>query len=254
MTRLSPAAPPAAPAPAAPAAVMAALAEGAPLGDFFAIAVGGPETGWRPADDAYATGAQELVDATAQRYGAGEPRIAASITQLGHAARLWSPVLYCAAAHGIVLDLEELRQAEDGPALRVPAPRGHRAPADGRLAQALYQVVVVRHLDRMAAGLRVKVAAGLLYGNAASALAEAARAILAARPELHGDLVRLTKDLLTTGRLAGTGRITSARLDFRRRSCCLYYRVPGGEKCEDCSLAKQVDDQRIDEGNARDPC
>ncbi|TDB88664.1 (2Fe-2S)-binding protein [Actinomadura sp. KC216] len=245
MTRLS---------PVSPDTVMAALAEAASLGGFFAIAVGGPETGWRPADDAYADGMQDLVDATALRYGAAEMRIAASITQLGHAARLWSPVLYGAAAHGIVLDLGELRRAESGPALGVPAPRGHRVPApDGRLAEALYQAVVVRHLDRLAAGLRVKVAAGLLYGNAASALAEAARATLTARPELHAGLAELTGELLSTGRLSGTGRIISARLGFRRRSCCLYYRVPDGEKCEDCSLAKQAGDQGIAEKNALGP-
>ncbi|TDD34677.1 (2Fe-2S)-binding protein [Actinomadura sp. KC06] len=236
-----------------PEDVMAALTEAASLGAFFAIAVGGPETGWRPADDAYAAGVQTLVEATALRHCTAEMRIAASITQLGHAARLWSPVLYCAVAYGIVLDLEELQQAESGPRLRLPAPQGHRAPDDGRLAQALYQAVVVRHLDRLAAGLRVKVAAGLLYGNAASALAEAARTILAARPELRGDLVRLTEEMLNTSRLAGTGRITSADLDFRRRSCCLYYRAPNGEKCEDCSLASKVNDQRIGESNWRKP-
>ncbi|RFS81336.1 (2Fe-2S)-binding protein [Actinomadura spongiicola] len=221
---------------AAPETVTAALAGAVPLGDFFAITVAGPERGWRPADDAYARGLRNLVEATAERYDTAEMRIAASITQLGHAARLWSPALYCAVAHGVLLDLEELQQAVNGPALRLPAPRGHRAATDGRLAAALYQTVVVRHLDRLAAGLRVKVAPGLLYGNAASALAEAARLILGARPDLRAGLTNLTAELLNTGRLSGTGHLLSASLDFRRRSCCLYYRVPGGEKCGDCAL------------------
>jgi hypothetical protein len=222
-----------------PAAVEAALAEVASFGSFFALTVGGPDAGWRPVDDAYATGLPELVDETARRYATTESRIAASIVQLGHAARLWSPVLGCAVAHGVVLDLEELQQAQDGTALRLPVARGHRVPGDGRLAEGLYQAVVTRHLDRLAGGLRVKIARGLLYGNAASALVEAARAVLAARPDLLADLTGLVGELLDTGRLAGSGRVVSADLAFRRRSCCLYYRVPGGEKCGDCSLAEK---------------
>ncbi|MGW5641150.1 (2Fe-2S)-binding protein, partial [Streptomyces sp. NPDC003832] len=78
---------------------------------------------------------------------------------------------------------------------------------------------------------------GLLAGNAASALVEAARAVLTARPDLGDPLSALVASLLNTGRLKGTGKVLGPDLTFRRRSCCLYYRVPSGEKCADCALA-----------------
>jgi ferric iron reductase protein FhuF len=46
--------------------------------------------------------------------------------------------------------------------------------------------------------------------------------------------------LLRTGPLAGTGTLAyrGGRPAFRRRSCCLYYRVPGGALCADCGLTR----------------
>jgi hypothetical protein len=43
---------------------------------------------------------------------------------------------------------------------------------------------------------------------------------------------------LADGVLAGSGvvTLTGDRLAFRRRSCCLYYRLPGGGYCGDCPL------------------
>ncbi|GAA1546950.1 (2Fe-2S)-binding protein [Actinomadura kijaniata] len=213
----------------------AALADVAGLGGFFAVTVGGDGAGWHPVGESYARGLADLVAERHARYGA-EERVAASIAQLGHAARLWSPVLACALAHGIVLDLAGLERADDGPRLRLPVARGR--PVGERLVEDLYELVVVRHLEALAAGLRVKVASGLLHGNAASALAEAGRALARARPWLRADAARLVGGLLETGRLAGAGRLTGPGLGFRRRSCCLYYRAPGGEKCGDCGLAR----------------
>ncbi|MGW3727471.1 (2Fe-2S)-binding protein [Streptomyces sp. NPDC000851] len=219
-------------------AVAAALEEVAAFGGFFAIELGGPDDGWHPVEDAYARGVADLITATADRYDTRELRIGASVVQLGHAARLWSPVLACTVVHGVVPDLERLYRADDGPALRLPAaPTGWYAPEIPHLTDVLYEVVVARHLDALAAGLRVKVAPGLLAGNAASALVEAARAVLAARPALREPLADLVDGMLNTGRLAGTGKVIGPDLSFRRRSCCLYYRVPSGVKCEDCSLA-----------------
>ncbi|GAA2134024.1 (2Fe-2S)-binding protein [Streptomyces synnematoformans] len=223
--------------PGAPrASAAAALADVAALGPFFTLTVGGPDAGWHPVADTYARGAADLVARTADRYGTAELRIGASLVQFGHASRLWSPVLACALLHGVVPDLDGLQRADDGPALRLPAAAGRPAPAASRLPEVLYDAVVTRHLEPFAAGLRVKVAPGLLYGNAASALVGAAAALRAARPALGDPLTRLAEDLLGTGRLAGTGRLTGPAPSFRRRSCCLYYRVPGGGKCGDCSL------------------
>ncbi|MFD5429501.1 (2Fe-2S)-binding protein [Streptomyces sp. NPDC127084] len=218
--------------------VASALEDVAAFGSFFAVELGGPGKGWHPVGDAYADGCADLIAKTVDRYRTHELRIGASIVQLGHAARLWSPVLACTAAHGIVPDLHRLERADDGPALRLPAsPTGWYAAGAPRLADLLYEVVVGRHLDALAAGLRVKVAPRLLAGNASSALAEAARAVLVARPDLRGTLTGLVGGLLNTGRLAGSGTVTGPDLSFRRRSCCLYYRVPSGVKCGDCTLA-----------------
>ncbi|MER6914408.1 (2Fe-2S)-binding protein [Streptomyces sp. NPDC000594] len=218
--------------------VAEALEEAAAFGTFFTIERGGPDKGWHPVEEAYTAGCADLIAATCDRYGTREQRVGASVMQLGHAARLWSPVLACAVVQGIVPDLEGLHRADDGPALRLPAsPTGWYVEGVPAMTEALYTVVVTRRLDALAAGLRVRVAPRLLAGNAASALVEAARAVLAARPDRRGILTAVVEGLLSTGRLSGAGKVTGPDLTFRRRSCCLYYRVPSGEKCEDCSLA-----------------
>ncbi|RJL35815.1 (2Fe-2S)-binding protein [Bailinhaonella thermotolerans] len=220
----------------APDTVRAALADAAGLGPFFTLTLGGPDEGWHPVRLSYARGMSDLVTRTAAGYGTGEVRVAASIVQLGHAARLWSPLLACAAMHGVVPDLTALQRADEGTALRLPAPAGRLAGDLDQATGLLYRIVVNEHLEPLAAGLRVKIAPRLLYGNAASALAGAAHAALTARPGLRVPLTRLTTALLGTGRLAGLGEITGPGLTFRRRTCCLYYRVPGGAKCGDCAL------------------
>ncbi|MFE9671083.1 (2Fe-2S)-binding protein [Microbispora bryophytorum] len=227
--------------PAPPEAVAAALTDVADLGSFFSLAVGEADGEWRPVGDAYAAGLAHLVAGRVARYGTTEQRIAASVVQLGHAARLWAPVLGCVLLHGIVPDLGELQQRTDGPALRLPAPRGWWAPSGEALTRVVYRLVMDEHLAPLAAGLQVKVAAGLLHGNAASAMAEAARDILRHHPGLRTPVTRtpvtrLAVGLLRTGDLRGRGEFTGPDLGFRRRSCCLYYRVPGGRRCADCSL------------------
>ncbi|MEU9891459.1 (2Fe-2S)-binding protein [Sphaerisporangium sp. NPDC051011] len=229
--------------PASAQSITAALADVASFSSFFSITVSDDDAGWHPIEEDYARGFPDLITRTTARYDTREQRIGASIVQLGHAARLWSPMLACAVVHGVVPDLTPLHRADDGPALRLPTPSGRHVEgnAHAELIHVLYRAVVVTHLEALAAGLRVKVAPRLLYGNAASALAEAGRAVLAARPDLAEPARRLTTDLLVTGRLAGLGDVTGPDLTFRRRTCCLYYRVPGGVKCGDCSLdGKQI--------------
>lgn len=226
--------------PAPPEAVAAALAGLTGLGPFFTLAVGDGDGVWRPVAEAYAEGLPHLVAGCVARYGTPEHRVAASVVQLGHAARLWSPVLGCVLVHGVVPDLADLRQQAHGPALRLPAARGWYAPEGEDLVQAVYRLVMDEHLAVLAAGLRVKIAPGLLLGNAGSALAGAAHVLLRARPDLRGPLTHLAERLLDTAALRGTGEFTGPDLAFRRRSCCLYYRVPGGERCGDCSLERKL--------------
>ncbi|MGW5638560.1 hypothetical protein [Streptomyces sp. NPDC003832] len=141
-----------APRKAPATAVAEALQDIATLGSFFSVEPGGPAEGWHPIEEAYARGFADLVTATADRYGTGELRIGASIVQLGHAARLWSPLLACAVVHGIVPDLSRVLRADDGPALRLPTdPDGWYAPEIPQLTEVLYEMVMTRHLDALAA-------------------------------------------------------------------------------------------------------
>lgn len=78
------------------------LAETASYGGFFALTVGGDAAGWHPVTQSYADGCADLIDATARRYRTTDLRIGASLVHLGHATRLWSPVLACAIGHGVL--------------------------------------------------------------------------------------------------------------------------------------------------------
>ncbi|MCA2322703.1 (2Fe-2S)-binding protein [Mycobacterium intracellulare] len=208
------------------------LVETASYGGFFALTVGGDAAGWHPVTQSYADGCADLIDATARRYRTTDLRICASLVHLGHATRLWSPVLACAIGHGVLPRLDDLQRADDSAQLRLPRPVG--MPADS--PDTLYRAVVSEHMRPLAAGLRVKLAPALLAGNIASALVGAARALLTARPDLRRAITETTRSLLDTGVLAGSGVITGPRLGFRRRSCCLFYRLPDGSLCGDCVL------------------
>jgi FhuF 2Fe-2S C-terminal domain/Ferric iron reductase FhuF-like transporter len=88
---------------------------------------------------------------------------------------------------------------------------------------------------------RVAVAERVLWGNAASAVASARGQVAVARPEAAERAAAVAERLLTAPPLAATAVLgppepPDLRWTFRRRSCCLYYRVPGGGVCGDCVL------------------
>lgn len=215
--------------------IEAQLGEIASYGGFFAITVGGDPADWIPVQRCYDDGCAGLVAKTSAGYRTTDLRIGASLVQFSHASRLWSPLLACALQYGVLPDLTGLQRHASRTELRLPVPVG--GSVDGPLPQQLYRTVITDHLEPLAAGLRVKMAPRLLYGNAAAALVAAAADLARIRPELHDDAVEVTESLLTTGELAGAGDLTGWA--FRRRSCCLYYRVPGGSKCGDCALRHQ---------------
>jgi hypothetical protein len=212
--------------------ISAELAEISSYKGFFTLAVGTDAAGWHPVRQDYADGFAELIDDTIKHYRTTDARIGASLVHLGHATRLWSPVLACALAHHVLPDLKDLQRADDGAQLRIPEPTG--SPVEKISAGALYRVVVKQQMQPFAAGLRVKLAPTLLTGNIASALVGASRALLAARPDLRGPIVEITGSLLDTGVLSGSGVITGSHLGFRRGSCCLINRIPGRSVCGDC--------------------
>ncbi|WP_020135238.1 (2Fe-2S)-binding protein [Streptomyces sp. 351MFTsu5.1] len=219
-----------------------------PLGAFFVLrTIGDPAATPRPAlptlaqvyenvsSDVYGNVLTFRIRKVADALDAPEPRIAASIAHLGLAARLWSVALGCAVVYGRIPDLSpgRLLWDPDGSApddLRLaPQGLGESLPGDAR---TLADVVLHGHLEPLAAALRTpyRPAGGLLWGNAASALVGAVRQL-----GPHGTGARaLAAELLAHPLLEGT-------LDprtLRRRSCCLYYRLPGGGVCGDCCFTR----------------
>lgn len=235
------------------------LAEVGSVGGFFALrteavpapAEPGAHTGpYVPFARIYAGDIAPLsarVDRVAAKLGAPERRIAASVAQLGLAARLWSVALGSAALHGQVPDLDPARLLWDplGSSpddLRLPDPHAVPTPADASvdgLAATVREVVQYGHLVPLATALRAdgRIAPGLLWGNAGSALAGAVRELRAwsrrsGRPEAGERADAIGAALFTHPDLRTTG--VSRDGSFRRRSCCLYYRCPSGGLCGDC--------------------
>ncbi|MDH6627810.1 hypothetical protein M2271_005639 [Streptomyces sp. LBL] len=232
-----------------------------PLGGFFALRTSAPPLPPLPtlaqayenfenfgnfenkASDPYRYSMTFRVEKVADVLRAPETRIAASVAQQGLAARLWSVALGCAAFYDRIPDLDPglLHWDPDGSApddLWLSAV--HPLPAD---PETLADVVLQGHLQPLTDTLhaRYRVAEGLLWGNAASALVGAARQLDAwARAHGRRDVGARARDsaaeLLAHPLLAGTGTLTGTA--FRRRSCCLYYRVPGGGVCGDCCFPR----------------
>ncbi|AYC36996.1 hypothetical protein DWG14_01206 [Streptomyces griseorubiginosus] len=221
-----------------------------PLGAFFVLrTIGDPAETSHPAlptlaqvyenasSDVYGNPLTFRIRKVADALDAPEPRIAASIAHLGLAARLWSAALGCAAVYGRIPDLSpgRLHWDPDGSAPEdlwlAPREPGESLPGDAR---TLADVVLHGHLEPLAAALRTayRPAGGLLWGNAASALVGAVRQL---GPHGAGARARaLAAELLAHPLLEGT-------LDprtLRRRSCCLYYRLPGGGVCGDCCFTR----------------
>ncbi|MEW1911628.1 (2Fe-2S)-binding protein [Kitasatospora sp. NPDC085895] len=219
------------------------------VGPYFAVRTGqAPPAGFRPLRELYAAGPDGPLAArigqAARQMGTREPRVAASVVHLGLASRLWSVALGVAALGGVVPDLHPDRAHGTLPArgtfeLWLP---DRPTAADSPLADGLRQAVAVENLAPLAAAVRsvAPVAERLLDGNAASALVGAGRVLAAAPSVRHTGAARraeaLVRDLLDTPPLEGAGSVTATDrpLAFRRSSCCLYYRVPGGGVCGDC--------------------
>ncbi|MFJ2261438.1 (2Fe-2S)-binding protein [Streptomyces sp. NPDC087844] len=174
---------------------------------------------------------------------APEVRVGVSVAQQGLAARLWSVALGAAVLYGRVPDLDPrlLHWDADGSAPDdLWLSRVRPLPGD---AATIRRLVHHGHLEPLSAALRARhpVAAGLLWGNAASALASTARlldgwAAARGRTDVRDRVRALTAELLGHPDLRDTGTLDGTV--FRRRTCCLYYRVPGGGVCGDCCFTK----------------
>ncbi|WP_327699203.1 IucA/IucC family C-terminal-domain containing protein [Streptomyces sp. NBC_00459] len=221
------------------------------LGGFFVLRTAGAPADPPPTlaqayahrgEEVYADSTTFRVHMVADRIHSSELRVSASIAQQALAARLWSIALGCAVLYGSVPDLDP-RLLHWDPAASTPddlwlAELRPRA-AD---AATVLDLVVHGHLEPLTAALHARygVAEGLLWGNAGSALAGAARELdrwaRGADADAGARARTLAAELFTHPRLAPTGTLTGSA--FRRRSCCLYYRVPGGGICGDCCFTR----------------
>ncbi len=181
---------------------------------------------------------EDRVRRVAERLRAPEYRVAASVAQLGLAARLWSVALGSGGAvRGVVPDIRPDTLHWD-PARTTPDDlwwSGDRVRPG--TAEHLREVVQHGH-SRPAGRCPARGRRGLprlLWGNAGSALGGAVRELTRwahrhGRPEAARRAAWLAAALLDDPDLAGTLQGPA----LRRRSCCLYYRCPGGGLCGDC--------------------
>jgi len=213
------------------------LADVARLGAFFVVDTGpaeGADPSWRPMADLYSD-PLPLRDRIAHvaRVLGSDGRVAASIAFQGLAARLLSAPFAAVVLHGVLPDLATVSWR---PSATGPWPLWCGDPT-GRDASELGAMLIDEHLAPLVGAVRAQVAVSerLLWGSVASSVASAKRLIAT------DDATAVAEQLLATGPLVGAGELLPAAgpdrgWSFRRRSCCLYYRVPGGGLCGDCVL------------------
>ena len=217
-----------------------ALSTARMIGPYFAIRLGTDSPGV-PTDEFFEPShLRSLVDAVAHRLGTDEPRVAASSIQYEIAERLWSVVLGSWVTDGLIPDLNPLRYGRSPVGrirLHVANPTAwERLSATPTETASVVAGVVVSRLTSLhvALGHVTRVADGLLWGNAATALTLATQT-LSNRGKPDRDLIAVSRALLEIPPLADrldgdvTGRIV-------RRTCCLYYRTAARRACGDCPL------------------
>jgi hypothetical protein len=250
--------------PTAAADPSAALAAAAAAGPYFALEQWAGGARWRPLSVLVTEPGvlRERVShargVLARSAGVGaadiQERAAASIVFLGLASRLVSPSLGAAVAGGVVpeLGLADVwwRPVDGGPlplAARLAAGTAVGGLASGEQLAAAARLLSEGCVQGLAGPLAeafrdaFRLSPRVLWGNVASALAGAAGMLAEAVPDRAEAAGRLTAEILRLGPLRGTGDLVQpdpalARRFLVRRSCCLFYRVPGGGTCGDCVL------------------
>ncbi|MCF7547680.1 (2Fe-2S)-binding protein [Pseudonocardia sp. WMMC193] len=220
--------------------VAAVLAEVGRFGPFFTVSTDPAEEvdpTWRPlrslpeAVDARIAHVERVL--SEQAGSPVEHRVAASIAVQGFAARLVSAPIAAVALTGTLpaLSPDSLfwRISVTGPWPLWTDTDGFRDPGE---LPALVAEEMAEPLVAAAAG---RVSAKLLWGNVASSVAGAKRVLADPRA------TAVVEQVLAHPLLAAAGERrppVGPDLDwtFRRRSCCLYYRLPAGGKCSDCAL------------------
>ena len=229
----------------------AALDLAAEVGPFFVLDRWAPDTDWRPltelveSPDALmervAAARAMLAERSRVEVGEIEERATASIVFLGLAARLVSPAFACAVLADRVPDLQ-LDALWWKPTAGGPWPMARSDVAGSEAAGSLAEDLDARILRPIVApvlesfGRTFALSPQVLWGNVASSLGGALTMLRAARPDRADVATQLMGQLLEHGTLAGTGDLDAIGPSFVRRSCCLFYRVPGAGICGDCVL------------------
>ena len=247
--------------------VLPALVTAARFGPFFSWEPWSADAGWLPwASLADGDVAAERVgiarDTLIGMFGLAEDdvplRVVASVTFLGCASRVVSPLLGAAVAGG---DLPTPRHDQ---MWWQPRPGGPLPMAYGRtqarpctrmdvtaLAEALAEVAVGGLLTPLLEAFRQRFALSpkVLWGNVASALGGAAGMIADQAPAHASRAADVVAEMLKIAPLAGTGTLVRPSPETPRRflirnNCCLYYRIPGGGTCGDCVLTPPEERRR----------
>ncbi|MGH3966629.1 MAG: (2Fe-2S)-binding protein, partial [Mycobacterium sp.] len=222
------------------------LAELSSVSPYFAVGTGpAHEDGWRPVQQLFTDTAllAEIVGRVQARIDATEQRVAASTFFLDFAARLWSIGLGALAGHRLLPDFapEHLLFREAGGQIQLHIQHPVAWQGDD-LEPLLLDIVLESHLAPLTAALRRlgRISEKLLVGNAAAALLGAADVFDRHTTSKTG--WRLARTLCTDERLSDAIRFSET--GYRRTSCCLYYRAPGGGLCGDCVLTSQPRQRR----------
>ena len=203
-------------------------------------------------------------------------RVAASIAFQGFAAQVVAPLFAAVAVHGV---LPEAPRRRDDPAMgRVFAEASPRpctgapvVPARGCGGRATRagscRAPNRRDFGRCSpacsprwsspSGHACRSSERVLWGNVASAVASARQLVAAGRPDAAPRAAEVARHLLATPPLAATATLRAPDApdvgwSFRRRSCCLFHRVPGGGLCGDCVLRGPRGERRTADRGAQD--
>lgn len=226
--------------------VGAALASCARLGSWFDVPVVGADEGWR-GPEALFDHLPQLVERTRTALGAQQglahhevdARVAASTLHLALLGRLVSPVVGVAVLDGTVLAMDRISTWRDTdrhvPDLGLIAAEGVACGDATAVAQAFAQHVLPL-VEDLGAALddAVGLSPQVLHSNVASALHGATVVMASADPSCADVAGATITAILRIPELDDAWTRSGGR--FRRRGCCLYYRLPRGGLCGDCVL------------------
>lgn len=186
----------------------------------------------------------ERADYVAEQVKTEETRVGVSTWHLGVCARIWSAVLGTWVSHGIIFDPSSLLVTSDVDALALAydpdrPPVGRHADPTGadQHADAAHAVRLAAHaFDGLCSAIAAatNTSRGLLWGNVASSALATARLVAAEVPQWRPGV--FVQAAMRHPAMNGTMTADDQGRAIRR-SCCLYYRVPGGGLCGDCPLS-----------------